>query len=133
VDDADPVETTILVGSPDREVSEAVAVEVTCGECPTELVIGLGPISDARAALTPELITVGGEPVRCAIEDVDCAGVRRPPIFVVDADRQIVAAVAVEVVGRQRPTELVASLSAVSDARTVLGPQLRSIGGETRR
>ena len=102
----------VLARHADREIVEAVAVEVVGEERLPEVVAGLDRAAD-RAAARPALVegVAGREPRPAAEEDRHCPRLglarerleRRP-------DRELRAAVAVEVAGREREAEAVPRL-----------------------
>ena len=112
----------VLAGHADRQVVEAVVVEVADGEGVAEAVAALGGVEDAGAVLVPELVARGGEAARRPVEHVDRAGVRRrPDVLAGHADRQVVEAVVVEVAGGEGAAEAVVHLGGARGRRDCPG------------
>ena len=105
--------THILARHADRQVVEAVVIEVARGQKFSERVACLGGALDVHDVLVPDLVASCSEAARRPEEHVDGAGVRDCPDVLADnADRQVVEAVAVEVADRQGASERIAALRA---------------------
>src|SRR5438132_3974912 len=100
----------------------------------TELVALLGLVQDSWTVLGPELIPVGGETGRRAVEHVQSPGVQNGAEVLADGPHgKVLEAVAVEVAGAKPCPEEVLQLGAVTvHARTVLGPELVAARGQSR-
>ena len=114
----------VLAGDADRQIVAPVAIEIARGQGAAEYVVRLGGVEDTGAVLAPELVSGRREAIGAAVEDVDRArDAGAAHALVRDADRQIVAAVAVEVARGQGVAEVVEGLAAVEDTGAVLAPE----------
>ena len=88
----------VLAAHADRQVVEAVVVEVAAGQGAGEAVIQLRGALDAGDILVPELVARGGEAGGRPAEHVGRAGARdRADAFAAHAEYQVVEAVVVEI------------------------------------
>ena len=115
----------VLAGDPDREVGEAVCVEVAADQRIAEPVVRLVLSWHPGLALVPDLVTGRRQAFWTAIEDLD--GPHRwpaPDAFAWDPDREVGEPVGVEVAGGQHGAEAVALLQGSLDALAALVPEL---------
>ena len=115
------------------QVVAPVGVEVAHLERSSKYVLRLSAVArDPSRVLAPELVTLGCEPARAAVEHVHDAdsGAGAGPL-VGHTDRQVRVAVAVEVARRQGGAELVELLGVVpTQARRRLCQHAVAVGGE---
>src|SRR5688572_11202155 len=107
VDDPGAPGPPAFVGRADRQVEEAVTVEVLGGQGPPELIAELRTILDPPTVLMPVLAALGRQALGRPVEDVHDTAVLGAPVLVVSTDGQVVAPVTVEVGSGHRPPELV--------------------------
>src|SRR5262245_42670542 len=92
---------------------------------PPKLVTGFAAVADAGGVLVPELITGRGQSGARAIDDMHGAGIGNAgDLFGDCGDRQVSAAIAVEVAAAHPVAELVAGFADFRDAWSILMPEL---------
>src|SRR5204862_90427 len=117
----------VLARDAHGQIVAGVAVEVARGQGKAELVRRRGRPGDAGAVLVPELVPGRRQPAGAAVEDVDRPGVvDAPEALERHADRQVVAAVAVEVARGHGIAEVVPALGGAQNPGAVLAPELVS-------
>src|SRR5690606_9694027 len=102
-----------------------ITVEVADGQGAAEPVFFFGDAFDTRRILMPHVVARGREPAARAVEHVDLSGVDDAvEILPGHTDREIVAAVPIEVACGEGRAERIEALGDAEDTRAVLGPPL---------
>ena len=95
----------------DRQIIEAVIVEVAHGQGASEPVTVPGGTADPGDVLMPDLVSGGGKASRRAVDRVDHASTHgRSDALAGNADRQVIEAVVIEVTDGQGAAEGIAVL-----------------------
>ena len=88
----------ILVGHADSQIGEAIVVEVAGRQREAEMIAHLRRVVDAGRVLAPKLVVGGFQASRCAVDDVDRAGIDdAADVLHGHANRQVGKAIAVEI------------------------------------
>ena len=120
-----------LQRDPNRQVFNAIVVEVTGGQRITKKVRVFGPPGNTVTVLVPNLVAGGLQAGEAAVNHVDCASIFFPPdVLALNPNGQVCKAIVVEVTRGQRPTKLVNRFGLPGNPVTVLAPKLVSLTRE---